>query len=506
MAELLVSTTGNVFQTIIGSKDILPGDDPSYQMCKLIFLYHPLGQKMADSPIKMAQAQRRVISVAGAPEDRVVKAFEAEWEALGCDRHIRNVARQARIYGISSLAVLTEGKKLNSELDYKDLAKGPAIAVNVYDPLNTAGSLVLNQIPTAMDFQKITGLAVSGEPVHRSRYVVLMNEEPIYIAYTPSAFGYVGRSVYQRALFPLKSFLQTMIADDIVSVKASVLVAKLAQAGSIVDNLMMKLFGTKRQLLKEAKLNNVISINLDESIETLNFRNMEGPYQTSRENILKNIATAADMPAKLLENETFVGGFGEGTEDAKSIAKYIDGIREWLNPLYVFFNQIVMYRAWNEDFIASIKKEFPEYASKGNAEIFYDWKNNFEAIWPDVLNEPPSKLAEVDKVKLESTVKLLETLMPEMDPENKATLIEWAATNFNGLEHLFPEAQLTLDYDALKEYKPPVPGFGGADAEAGGDTGEGEGAEQTRKERAQPSQRSGSRSDSAPKRRLILAK
>lgn len=500
MAELTVSNIGNVFQSIIGSKDIQPGDDPSYQMCKMLFLYHPLGQKMADSPIKMAQAQKRIISVGKAPEDRVVKAFQTEWDALGCDRHIRNVARQARIYGISSLAILTQGQSLSSALDYKKLAKGPAIAINVYDPLNTAGSLVLSQIPSSLDFQKVTGLTVEGENVHRSRFIVLMNEEPIYIAYTPSSFGYVGRSVYQRALFPLKSFLQTMIADDIVSVKASVIVAMLEQAGSIVDNLMMKLFGTKRQLLKEAKLSNVISIGKDEKIETLNFRNMEGPYSTSRTNILKNIATASDMPAKILENETFVEGFGEGTEDSKNVGKYIDGQREWMQPAYAFFDQIVMYRAWNDDFIESIKKEFPEYAKKTNEEIFYEWKNDFEANWPDVLNEPPSKLAERDKVKLEGITTLIETLMPHMDPDNKATLIEWAADNFNSLEHLFPGASLELDYEAIAEYEPPVVGALGGD-----DDGEGEGAEQGKGGRDTPPKRSSGRADSAPKR-LALAK
>jgi len=37
--------------------------------------------------------------------------------------------------------------------------------------------------------------------------------------YTQAAFGFVGRSVYQRPLYPLKSFVQTMITDDLGGAK-----------------------------------------------------------------------------------------------------------------------------------------------------------------------------------------------------------------------------------------------------------------------------------------------
>src|SRR6185503_5172640 len=135
------------------------------------------------------------------------------------------------------------------------------------------GSLVLNQDPNSPDFQKHAAIAVAGQPYHRSRSVTLMNEKPIYISYTTSGFGFVGRSVYQRALFPLKSFIQTMITDDMVTRKAGLLVAKMKQPGSIADNLMAKALGIKRNLLKEASMNNVINIGPDDAIETLDMQN-----------------------------------------------------------------------------------------------------------------------------------------------------------------------------------------------------------------------------------------
>jgi len=65
------------------------------------------------------------------------------------------------------------------------------------------------------------------------------------------------------------------------------------------------------------------------------------------------------MPAKILLQETFAEGFGEGTEDAKYVARFIDGIREEMAPLYNFFDMIVQRRAWTPDFYKLIQEDFP---------------------------------------------------------------------------------------------------------------------------------------------------
>lgn len=460
------SALGTTLTQLLLSDDIEPGAEPSYQICKTLYLYHPLGQKMAESPIAMAQFKPRDITVPGSPEERVIKAFNDEWKAINADKIIFNVGVLSRIYGVASVACLTEGTPTDRPLDFTTLASAN-ISFNVYDPLNTAGSLVLNQTPLAMDFLKSTAIRVDSATFHRSRAVVLMNEQPIYLGYTNSAFGYVGRSVYQRALFPLKSFIQTMMTDDLVSSKVGVLVAKIKQVGSIVDNMMTKLFGLKREVVKAAKTYGVISIAPDEAIESLNMQNLEGPMMASRKNILENVAVAADMPAKLLNSETFVEGFGEGTEDAKHVARYVDRVRTWMDPLYDFFTKIVMYRAWNAEFYATIQAEFPAYKNKSHLQAFVEWKNAFVATWPSLLTEPESERAKSDKVKLDSIISLVETLAPEMDPENKATLIQWAADNFNSLDTIF-EAPLNLDYVLLAEYDP-VEAMAGEDGDEEGD-------------------------------------
>jgi hypothetical protein len=444
---------GSSLQEILMGSDIFPGDTPSYQLCKTIFLSHPLGQKMAEAPLSMAQSQDRKISVPKGPEERLVEAFNRQWKALGCDRHIFNAARISRIYGISSVALMVGDTDPSLPVDYAKLADED-IAFNILDPLNTAGSLVLNQDPLSFSFLKPVQVAVGGKAIHQSRTVTVLNEEPIYIAYTTSAFGFVGRSVYQRALYPLKSFIQSMITDNLISLKAGVIVAKVASPSSAIDGIMDGLFGIKRDIIKEAVVGNVISIGTDEDIVSLNLTNIDASSRQARVNILDNIATAADMPATILNQETFAEGFGEGTEDAKRVAQYVDRIRVWMNPLYAFFDEIVMRKAWSPAFFAMIKRELPaEYGKMTYDQAFYEWKNSFVAEWPNLLREPDSELVKVDDVKLKALIALIQVLAPEVDPVNRANIINVALTNVNSMKLLFPEP-FDLDLDALMEWSP----------------------------------------------------
>lgn len=449
------SVLGTALQQVLMSGEIVPGSDASYQTCKTIYAYHPLGAKMVDGPVKIAQSQKRKLSINGAPEDDVREAFEKQWDADRVDYTIRQLARTSRIYGVASVIVGAEGVAPDKELDPAKLPDY-SLFFNVLDPLNTAGSLVLNQDPNAPDFQKHTVITAAGTAYHRSRALVLMNEEPIYIEYTNSAFGYVGRSVYQRALFPLKSFVNVMIANDMIARKLGLIVAKLKPAGSIIDAAMKTLAGVKRSILQQAQTDNVLSVSIDEMIETLDMTNVDGAGTFARTNIIKDIATAADMPAKLLDNETLVSGFGEGTEDAKNIARYVEGIRMWMEPAYQFFDDIVMRRAWNEDFYDMIQKKYPDqYGDVTYQDAFYRWRNSFKASWPSLLEDPEAD-AKTEDVRQTALLAMLEALLPNLDPDNRATVIQWAVDSLGENRIMFP-VPLKLDIDALRQFTPAEP-------------------------------------------------
>lgn len=444
------SPVGNALMKILGG-DIIPGTAPSYELCKEIYLFHPLGQKMAEAPVAMAQRQQRKITVPSAP-DEVVKAFTDEWKALGANKTIRNGHTLKRVYGISSIVMGCKGKPSNEPLEMTELYQLP-IFFNVLDPLNTAGSLVLNQIPTASDFNKPAQVTTNGESYHPSRTQVMMNESPVYIAWSNSAFGYVGRSVYQRALFPLKSFIRSMIADDMIQTKVGAIVTKTDSGGSVMDNIMERVIGWKRSLIKRLQTNEVLSIGLEESVETLDMQNVDGAGTYSRTNIIKNAATAADMPAKLLENETMVAGFGEGTEDAKNNALYIEGTREEMDPEYRWFDNITQYRAWSPPFYMRMQRLYPEKfpPEKSFDEAFLEWRAAFKAEWPSLLIEPESEKVKVQETKFKTVMSAVELILSKADPKNQAIALEWLADEISENKTMFTR-ELELDLVALESF------------------------------------------------------
>lgn len=446
------SSLGNELRQVLEADDLKPGDEPSYQLCKALYIYHTLGAKMAETPIRLAQSQERKITVPDSPEEEVVEAWMDQWEALEASDAILNVMTQARVYGATTIIMGTEKGDLEKPVDLKDLWKDE-VYFNVLDPLNTAGSLVTNQDPNSPLFQKWKQIEVQGQKYHRSRTCTMLNERSLYIAWSSSAYGYVGRSVYQRAFFPMKSFLWTMITDEMVARKAGLIVARLEQPGSIVDRMWKAMAGLKRSILKQARSDNVISIGVNEMLETLNMRNVPDSMSMAREDIIKNIATAADMPAKLLTQEAFVQGFGEGTQDAYAVAQYIDRQRIEMNRIYKWFDTICMYRAWTPEFYETIQRRFPkEYSDVAYETAFYRWKNAFRANWPSLIKEKPSEEVEVEDVKLKGMIAIVQVLAPMLDPDNRAELVQWMADQINTNEVMFGGATLNFDPSSLMDF------------------------------------------------------
>ncbi len=454
MAEVTVDTAGlgSNLSAILDAEDIRPGDDPSYQVCKAIYLYHPLGGKICESPVRLAQSQNREITVASAEgiEEMLVERFEETWRALDMSAILLNLRTQARIYGLAGAGLGEKGKDSSAPLDLDELWKAD-IYFNVFDPLNIPG-LIIDQDPNSPTYQKFSDVRVNGKPWHRSRTKVVQNESSIYLAWTSSAYAYAGRSCFQRALYMLKSFLNTMVVDDQVARKAGLLIAKQEQPGSVIDQIMGAMAAVKRWLLKSGGNNQVLSIATTESVESLNLRNVDGALQSARNDIIKNIATAVDMPAKLLTQEAFVEGFGEGTEDAKAVAQFIDRLRIEMEPEYAWADTVVQHRAWSPEWYETVRERYP--ADFGNVEYktaFYSWRNNFRAVWPSLIREEPSQLAVIDDIKLKAVIAYVQVHAPLFAavPELLAELLRWSQAAVNVNETLFRGEKLNLDFDQL---------------------------------------------------------
>jgi hypothetical protein len=452
------SGLGTAFQQIISADDIQPGMSPSYQLCKLIYEYHPLGAKMVEKPVRIAMSQERTLAVSEGPEEECQKAFRHEWTKLGCDRSIFSCRVQSKVYGICSLAAMVRNEANEKALDISKIWN-QEIRLQVYDPLNTAGSLVLSQNPLDWDFQHAQEIAVAGSTFHRSKARVVLNEFPIYISYTSAAFGFTGRSVYQRSLYPLKSFIQTMITNDMISVKAGTIIAKFKQAGSIITNTMLSMFNHKRAVIKIARTGNVVSIGTEENIESIDLKNISEPFGLARKNIVEDIAAGAPMPAQMLTDESFAQGFADGTEDAREQARYINSERKAMQPLYDFLDPIVMQRAWNPDWYKGIQERYEHFKDMDYDVAFYKFKNSFLPTWPDLLEEPESDRVLVAETKLKALIAIFQVFLPKLDNTNLVIVAKWVAENMNDMRELF-DNPLNFDYKKLKNFTVP-----GADVE-----------------------------------------
>ena len=457
MSEITVngSTLNNRLMGLLSAKDIEPGDQAGYELCKAIWEYHPLGGKLVEKPVRLALSKGRIITVDAQPKDMLVEAYQREWEKLGATNHIRDVMFINRTYGAAAIVVGADRIPTTDPID-PWLLPDLNIYFNQLDPLNLAGSIVTNQNPNAPDFQKPLAYATAaGQPYHPSRSCVVFNGTPIYLSYQSSGFGYTGRSVFQRALYPLKSFIQSMVTDDLVTFKAGLLIAKQKPAGSIVNRLMQTAAGIKREYLQQGATGNILSIDIDETIEALNLSNTDTAMGKARDNIIANIAAASDVPAILLKDEAFTQGFGEGTEDAKAIVQYVNGIRDDMASLFAFFDKIVMHRAWNKEFYEAVKAAHPEiYKSMSYEQAFYTWQNGFSADWESLMEEPESEKVKVADTKLKGITEILRTIVPSVDPQNRALMIQWAQDNLNEMPEMFA-SNLQLDIDAISEYEPP---------------------------------------------------
>ncbi|EDH4007891.1 DUF1073 domain-containing protein [Salmonella enterica subsp. enterica] len=457
MAEIEISVNlSSSLMRILEAEEIQPGTDIGYELCKLLWQYHPLGGKLVEKPILMAMCKPRQYNVETDPDERVVRRFQEVWERMKVNEKIKNLFFLSRCYGAAAIGVGTDSVSCKEPLPTFGLTEDD-VYINAWDPLNASGSMVTDQNPNSPFFQEANKtLKIGGKNWHPSRTLKIFNGTPIYLEFQSSTFGFTGRSVFQRVLYSLKSYINTMEASDLISKKAGVLVAKVAQNGSKADGIVAKVTGRKREVLKEAKNGGVISVGRDDDIASLNLQNIDGALNAARDNIIADIAAGSDVPAIIIKEEAFSNGFGEGKEDSKAVSQYIDGVRQQIEPVMDYFERLVQYIAWNEEFYQSLKNDYPDIITDDYKTTFYQWRREFTATWQELVEESPDQRRESDSKVIQQAAGLYAVVVPQLDPENRAAVTEWLASLVNSTQ-TYGEAPMIINPESLAEYQPPEP-------------------------------------------------
>jgi hypothetical protein len=419
-----------------GLENCAPGDEPSYDLCKLIFTTHPIGAKIIEAPLQLVFSQNR--SISGVPE-AVKKQFENTWKVASADAVIRNTVRNSKICGVATLAELSDG------------------IYNVFDSLNTAGSFGVQHEPLSPQFMKTPSVRVTDRVFGPGECVVLHNGPPIYLDYVDSGYGYTGRSVYHAAVFDLSTYIDVMQANRLISQKSGVLVAKIKTVGAAVTGAMQQLSGFKRNLLKEAKTYNVVQVGHEDEVESLNLMHAIEANNGSKESILDSIAAAVGMPAIILKSETLAQGLGgSGAEDSKVIANYVSEERTAIQPLYDFLVPRIQKMAWTPEFYEAFQQAEPDYRNVSYEEAFYEWVEDFVHEWPDFLREQKSekaKAAESTMTLVEKTFGLLNGIV---SPDDRRMLCQYVMDTVNSdeLKEFLP---VSLDLNLDGDFSEPAP-------------------------------------------------
>ncbi|MDF7674756.1 DUF1073 domain-containing protein [Acetobacteraceae bacterium ESL0709] len=428
---------GNSLWEALSDDSIYPGHRPGYELCKLIAVAHPLGHKITAAPIEQALREKPAHTISTEPHDDVVREFERVWQELGCDEAIMSCAIQSRIYGAATITiggVDTKGDELPTDrmLTAEELAH-ETIYLNVYDPLPTAGSLTIDQNPNSPDYLKAPRRIKAGSKIYTSgRFCLLMNQSPVYLSWTSSAFGFSGRSSFAQIIYDLGTYLRALRAIRMVADKAGIIVAKFEQTGSTTDQLQASAIDAARKVLKNARNGDIFSIGINDSLESLNLQNIDTALQNAMEETIKSIAAGAAMPAPMLNSEAFAYGFSGGEQDAMRVASYLMERRDWLMPLYRFLQPNIMRRAWNRDFIASMRVKDPvRYGPMGDEAIFQEWRNNFHMEWPSLIEEPESEKQKTAQQLFSASLDTWRELSPALSSQDKNRLLNWVVACVN---------------------------------------------------------------------------
>lgn len=424
----------------------------SYNLCKQLYVYHPLGKRIVDLPIDLTLNKERILNVKHELSPELIDQFNKKWKELNLTRAIRNLAVTSRLYGIAALFIkikdIDDSENIPNDKNLNDYTITPL----VYDALNIAGSATQNQNLESADFLELKEVYRSGQALAKDRSIILSNGDPIYIEYINSAYGFAGRSVFQNCASLLQSYVDVMGADNTVARKAALIIAKMQQSGS-PTNLQGKAFEQKRELILEGINNNILNVGINEDISTLNMTNVDNSIDTARRHIIEDIANAIDLPVVLLNGQKFTAGFGEGSEDTKNIGRHVDSKRQWLEPIFNFCDNLVMDLAWDFNFIDSLNSQNSSFFDK-NLPIeekkriykirFQELKNGFSYSFPSFLTETESEILDGDVKKINSIKTIFDSVYDKVDPQTKSQLICWMMDNFNDLRSV---NKVKIDYD-----------------------------------------------------------
>lgn len=382
--------------------------DLTYEECRDIYRYWPLGKRVASALPDFAMSVSREFFVKDAPEEVNAKLQETAND-MEIDQIVKKAALYARIYGLSSLFATQEGNKdASSPITYKDVQEND-IVFNILDPLSMGGSIQIDNDPLSPTFSKPIDIKIRGKSVHTQRIEILYNDIPLYYKFNPSSFSFSGPSIYQNMTLLIRSWNRGIIALQRLATKAAAMV-KTTKESTNVTGFSQTAAAKNLELIRSMENDGIASLRSGDTIE---FFNLTGVQEV--DTIIQQLNTGlmmalSDTPSGILLDKNLSVGLNDGTEDMKAILMAVDNFRlRMLKPLYLFVDKFLCYKAFDSDFIQEMIKEYPDlYRGKKENEVLTTWCQNYSFEWGELYPQSDGEKAETEGKRLDNLLKLKE--------------------------------------------------------------------------------------------------
>lgn len=380
--------------------------DLSYEECRDIYRYWPLGKRIASALPNFAMSAQRKFVVKDAPDEVNSKLAEVANE-LNIDEIVKRCAVYARIYGLASIYVAHK-RDSKQPLSYKDVQQ-EGFTLNVLDPLSMGGSIQIDNDSLSPTFGKPISVSIRGKAVNPNRICVVYNDIPLFYKFNPSSFAFSGPSIYQNMTLLIRAWNRGIIALQRLATKAAAMV-KTTKETANVTGFNIRAVQQNLEMIRSIENDGIASIR---SGDTLEFFALTGVQEVDV--IIQQINTGlmmalSDTPSGILLDKNLSVGLNDGSEDMKAILMAVDNFRfHVLKPLYLFIDKYLCYKAFTPEFIMSIIEQYPDlYRNKQANTVLTEWMQNYSFEWGELYPQNENEKADTQSKVLDNLLKIKE--------------------------------------------------------------------------------------------------
>ena len=406
----------------------------SYQECKDIYTYWPLGKRIATALPNFAMSAERNVHFGELPPI-VNEVFKEACVSYKVDNIVKQTAVYARVFGMAALYVSHTKADAVKPLKNSDYQNGE-VGFNVLDPLIVNG-IQISQNPLEYSYQRLENIKVNGVEVDGSRVVAVFNDLPFYLRWVPSTYNWGSPSVYQNMYGLIKSWNRCVVALERMATKAGSIIIK-SRDGAVISGLIAEAARKTLNLIRNMQNDGAALVEKDADVEFFNLTGVDVVDSIVTQMNQLILMALADTPSAILLDKDLAQGFGEGSEDMKALLMAVDTFRhQILKPLYDFIDGVVLRVAFNDSKLTEILNEH-----KKDLNGIKDTATLRETIFKEYKFEWGNLYPETEATKLDNATKQL---------QNLATLQQLGA-NHKDLEELVNKSQIFgIDSDITLE-------------------------------------------------------